>query len=118
MGCLISSQNLERLRRNSREILCSFFGKALARLLRWATDAEIACETITPVLRPWILRPKVGFFFLVLSTQTLGAVVASSLARPPALRITCASPSPRPTHSAGSTRACLQLQLANRLACR
>ena len=27
------------------------------------------------MLRPWIRRAKVGFFFLVLSTQTLGAVM-------------------------------------------
>ena len=46
MGCLISSQNLERLTRNSSEIQCSFFGKALGRLLRWAKDAEIACKSI------------------------------------------------------------------------
>src|SRR6266478_5014949 len=46
MGCLISSQNLERLTRNSSEIHCSFFGNALARLPRWAKDAKIACKRI------------------------------------------------------------------------
>ena len=64
MGCLISSQNLERLTRNSSEIHCSFFGKALARLLRWAKDAKIACKSINTRAG----RAKVGFFFLVLST--------------------------------------------------
>jgi hypothetical protein len=65
MGCLISSQNLERLTRNSSEIHCSFFGKALARLLRWAKDAKIACksidtraETVDPPRQGGLLFPR------------------------------------------------------------
>src|SRR5262249_10761994 len=35
------------------------------------------------------------------------------LARPPALRITCASPSARPAYFAGSRRASMQVRIAN-----
>src|SRR6185295_3651564 len=38
--------------------------------------------------------------------------IASSLARPPALRITCASPSLRPAYLAGSSRASMQVRIA------
>src|SRR6186997_2313475 len=38
--------------------------------------------------------------------------IASSLARPPALRITCASPSARPAYFAGSSRASMQVRIA------
>src|SRR5208283_3291939 len=41
---------------------------------------------------------------------------ASSLARPPALRITCASPSERPAYFAGSRRASIHVRMANPLA--
>ena len=41
---------------------------------------------------------------------------ASSLARPPALRITCASPSASPASLAGSSRASMQVRIANRRA--
>src|SRR6188474_220929 len=41
---------------------------------------------------------------------------ASSLARPPALRITCASPSARPANLAGSSRASMQVRMAKRRA--
>ena len=39
--------------------------------------------------------------------------MASSLARPPALRMTCASPSARPAYFAGSSRASMQVRIAN-----
>ena len=39
--------------------------------------------------------------------------MASSLARPPAFRITCASPSPSPAYFAGSSRASMQVRMAN-----
>src|SRR5215475_7091634 len=39
--------------------------------------------------------------------------IASSLARPPALRITCASPSLRPANFAGSSRASMQVRIVN-----
>src|SRR5208337_4758894 len=42
--------------------------------------------------------------------------IASSLARPPALRITCASPSDRPAYFAGSSRASMQVRIAKRRA--
>src|ERR1700732_2460076 len=42
--------------------------------------------------------------------------MASSLARPPALRITCASPSAKPANFAGSNRASIHVRIANRLA--
>src|SRR5579863_1318690 len=42
--------------------------------------------------------------------------MASSLARPPALRITCASPSARPAYLAGSSRASMQVRIAKRRA--
>src|SRR5580658_2170386 len=42
--------------------------------------------------------------------------MASSLARPPALRITCASPSARPANLAGSMRASIQVSTAKRRA--
>src|SRR5580658_1105498 len=38
--------------------------------------------------------------------------MASSLARPPALRIMCASPSARPAYLAGSSRASMQVRIA------
>src|SRR4051812_10789406 len=38
--------------------------------------------------------------------------IASSLARPPALRITCASPSLRPAYFAGSSLASMQVRIA------
>src|SRR6266478_5180443 len=38
--------------------------------------------------------------------------MASSLARPPALRMTCASPSASPAHLAGSSRASMQVRMA------
>src|SRR6478672_11123499 len=38
--------------------------------------------------------------------------IASSLARPPALRITWASPSARPAYFAGSSRASMQVRMA------
>src|ERR1035441_8584784 len=38
--------------------------------------------------------------------------IASSLARPPALRITWASPSDRPAYFAGSRRASIQVRIA------
>src|SRR5215472_299818 len=40
--------------------------------------------------------------------------MASSLARPPAFRITCASPSARPAYFAGSRRASIQVRMAKR----
>ena len=40
--------------------------------------------------------------------------IASSLARPPALRITWASPSARPAYLAGSRRASMQVRMAKR----
>jgi hypothetical protein len=40
--------------------------------------------------------------------------IASSLARPPALRITCASPSASPANLAGSSRASMQVSTAKR----
>src|SRR5215472_11458813 len=40
-------------------------------------------------------------------------LIASSLARPPALRITWASPSVRPAYFAGSRRASIQVRIAN-----
>src|ERR1700747_2399670 len=40
--------------------------------------------------------------------------MASSLARPPALRITGASPSARPAHLSGSRRASIQVRIAKR----
>src|SRR5215471_5074379 len=40
--------------------------------------------------------------------------IASSLARPPAFRITCASPSARPAYFAGSRRASIQVRMAKR----
>src|SRR5882672_2685906 len=40
--------------------------------------------------------------------------MASSLARPPALRITWASPSARPAYFAGSRRASIQVRIAKR----
>src|ERR1700735_86848 len=40
--------------------------------------------------------------------------MASSLARPPALRITCASPSAKPAYLAGSSRASMQVRMAKR----
>src|SRR5260221_2877490 len=42
--------------------------------------------------------------------------IASSLARPPALRITCASPSDRPAYFDGCRRASMQVRIANRRA--
>jgi hypothetical protein len=42
--------------------------------------------------------------------------IASSLARPPALRITCASPSRKPANFAGSSRASMQVRMAKRRA--
>src|SRR5215475_4897731 len=42
--------------------------------------------------------------------------MASSLARAPALRITCASPSERPANLAGSRRASMQVRMAKRRA--
>src|SRR5208282_2776824 len=42
--------------------------------------------------------------------------IASSLARPPALRITCAAPSTRPAYLAGSSRASMQVRIAKRRA--
>ena len=39
--------------------------------------------------------------------------MASSVARPPALRMTCASPSARPAYLAGSSRASMQVKMAN-----
>src|SRR4029077_6126149 len=39
--------------------------------------------------------------------------MASSVARPPALRITWASPSARPAYFAGSRRASMQVRIAN-----
>ena len=39
--------------------------------------------------------------------------MASSLARPPAFRITWASPSFRPAYLAGSSRASMQVRIAN-----
>src|SRR5262245_23340658 len=42
--------------------------------------------------------------------------MASSLARAPALRITCASPSERPANLAGSKRASMQVRMAKRRA--
>src|ERR1700747_1900953 len=39
--------------------------------------------------------------------------IASSLARPPALRITCTSPSASPANFAGSRRASIQVKMAN-----
>src|SRR5450432_596468 len=41
--------------------------------------------------------------------------MASSLARPPALRITGASPSAKPAYFAGSRRASMHVRIANRL---
>ena len=38
--------------------------------------------------------------------------IASSEARPPALRMTCASPSARPAYFAGSRRASMQVRMA------
>ena len=38
--------------------------------------------------------------------------IASSLARPPALRMTCASPSARPAYCAGSSRASMHVRMA------
>src|SRR5512141_1504961 len=38
--------------------------------------------------------------------------IASSLARPPALRMTCASPSARPAYFAGSSRASMHVKIA------
>ena len=43
-------------------------------------------------------------------------LIASSLARPPALRITCALPSLRPAYLAGSSRASMQVRIAKRRA--
>jgi hypothetical protein len=63
MGCLISSQNLERLTRNSSEIHCSFFGKALARLLRSAKNAKIACKTINARAETVDPAPQGGLLF-------------------------------------------------------
>src|SRR5260221_11840463 len=40
--------------------------------------------------------------------------MASSLARPPAFRMTCASPSSRPVNFAGSRRASMQVRMASR----
>src|SRR5580692_4403886 len=40
--------------------------------------------------------------------------MASSLARPPALRITWASPSAKPAYLAGSSRASMQVRMAKR----
>src|ERR1700722_7965367 len=42
--------------------------------------------------------------------------MASSVARPPALRMTWASPSARPAYLAGSSRASMQVRIANRRA--
>src|SRR3954464_12862852 len=42
--------------------------------------------------------------------------MASSLARPPALRTTCASPSLSPAYLAGSSRASMQVRIAKRRA--
>src|SRR4029079_1911013 len=42
--------------------------------------------------------------------------IASSLARPPALRMTWASPSARPAYLAGSRRASMQVRIAKRRA--
>src|SRR5271165_5822904 len=42
--------------------------------------------------------------------------IASSVARPPALRITWASPSARPAYLAGSSRASMQVRMAKRRA--
>ena len=42
--------------------------------------------------------------------------MASSLARPPALRMTCASPSLSPAYLAGSSRASMQVRIAKRRA--
>jgi hypothetical protein len=42
--------------------------------------------------------------------------IASSLARPPAFRITWASPSARPANFAGSSRASMHVRIANRRA--
>ncbi len=42
--------------------------------------------------------------------------MASSLARPPALRITCVSPSARPAYLAGSSRTSMQVRIAKRRA--
>ena len=42
--------------------------------------------------------------------------IASSLARPPALRMTWASPSSRPAYLAGSRRASMQVRIAKRRA--
>ena len=42
--------------------------------------------------------------------------MASSLARPPALRMTWASPSLKPAYLAGSSRASMQVRMANRRA--
>jgi len=42
--------------------------------------------------------------------------MASSLARPPALRMTWASPSAKPANLAGSSRASMQVRIANRRA--
>ena len=42
--------------------------------------------------------------------------MASSLARPPALRMTWASPSARPANLAGSSRASMQVRMAKRRA--
>src|SRR6202451_1297792 len=39
--------------------------------------------------------------------------IASSLARPPAFRMTCASPSLSPAYLAGSRRASMQVRMAN-----
>src|SRR5664280_871817 len=39
--------------------------------------------------------------------------IASSLARPPAFRMTCASPSASPAYFAGSSRASMQVRMAN-----
>jgi hypothetical protein len=38
----------------------------------WLDNIDRFRPKLTPVLRPWIRRGKAGFFFLVLSTQTLG----------------------------------------------
>lgn len=42
--------------------------------------------------------------------------IASSLARPPALRITCASPSASPAYLPGCRRASMQVRMAKRRA--
>src|SRR5580765_672628 len=42
--------------------------------------------------------------------------IASSLARPPALRMTCASPSLSPAYLAGSSRASMHVRIAKRRA--